>query len=88
MKEVWKAHPPAVLNRVWLSPQTCLQDIMLAGRDNEYKLPHIGKGKHERAGTLPWQLECSEATWAKGEQALAQLEARAAGGRSGADIFV
>eukprot|EP00903_Cladosiphon_okamuranus_P008822 g8449.t1 len=87
VEQAWAADPPKVLNRVWLSLQACLEQIMLAGGDNDYKLPHIGKAKLERAGTLPWQLECSDEAWAKSTAALAELEAAeaaAAGGGGGA----
>ncbi|CAN0225098.1 unnamed protein product, partial [Pylaiella littoralis] len=60
VKDAWDRDPPAVLNRVWLSLQAYLEQIMLAGGENDYKLPHVRKGRLENAGTLPWQLECKE----------------------------
>ncbi|CAB1110880.1 unnamed protein product [Ectocarpus sp. CCAP 1310/34] len=30
-KDAWNEDPPVVLNRVWLSLQPCLEQIMLAG---------------------------------------------------------
>ena len=38
-------------------------------------IPHMNKKKLERAGTLPWQVECREEAWAKGESALNELQA-------------
>ena len=35
----------------------------------------MNKKKLERAGTLPWQVECREEAWAKGESALNELQA-------------
>ncbi|CAN0137396.1 unnamed protein product [Ectocarpus sp. 4 AP-2014] len=69
-----------VNNRVWLSLQACLEQIMLAGGDNTYKLPHFGKRQLENACTLPWQLRCTEKAWEKGASKLAGLEAAAAEG--------
>ncbi|CAN0446160.1 unnamed protein product [Ectocarpus sp. 12 AP-2014] len=61
VNNAWEADPPATLNRVWLSLQACLEQmIMLAGGDNTYKLPHVDDSRLENAGTLPWQLRCSE----------------------------
>ncbi|CAM9445926.1 unnamed protein product, partial [Pylaiella littoralis] len=72
VKEAWQKDPPAVLNRVWLSLQACLEQIMLAGGDNDYKSPHMRKGRLENAGTLPWQTKCKEEAWEKGVAALAE----------------
>ena len=84
VKEAWDKDPPVVFNRVWLSLQACLEQIMLAGGDNDYKLPHIRNGKPENAGTLSWQMECKEEAWAKDASALVELEAEGAvGGAAG-----
>lgn len=64
-----------------MSLHACLE-IMLAGGDNNYKLPHIGKAKHERQGTLPWQLECSPEAWSAAKRGLVELQAVEEGGRS------
>lgn len=53
VKEAWDEDPPAMLSRVWMSLQACLQEIMLAGSDNNYTLSHIHKGRLESASTLP-----------------------------------
>ena len=50
------------------------------GRENDYKIPHMHKEKHERAGTLPWQVDCTPEAWAKGEAALKELREIEAGG--------
>ncbi|CAN0422202.1 unnamed protein product, partial [Ascophyllum nodosum] len=72
VKDAWNDDPPDVLNRVWLSLQACLEQIMLAGGDNDYKISHLRKGRLQDAGTLPWSLECSEEAWVKGAAALAE----------------
>ena len=71
----WNAQTPTLLNRVWLSLQTCLQEVLLSGGDNDYKIPHMHKKKLERAGTLPWQVGRREEAWARGESALNELQA-------------
>ncbi|CAN0382334.1 unnamed protein product, partial [Ascophyllum nodosum] len=70
VKDGWNDDLPDVLNRVWLSLQACLEQIMLAGGDNDYKISHLRKGRLQNAGTLPWSLECSEEAWVKGAAAL------------------
>ncbi|CAM9105717.1 unnamed protein product [Pylaiella littoralis] len=84
VRVAWERDPPNVLNRVWLSLLACLEQITLAGGYNDYKLPHLPKGRLENAGTLQWHLECSEEAWAKAAAALAELEANAAGRRGAA----
>ena len=75
MRDAWARDPPAVLNRVWLSLQAgVLARNLIAGGDNDYKLAHLHKGKRERAGTLPWQLECEDKAWTKDNSALRELE--------------
>eukprot|EP00903_Cladosiphon_okamuranus_P010114 g9578.t1 len=83
VKDAWNADPPVVLNRVWLSLQGCLEQVLLAGGENDYTLPHMSKSRLENAGTLPWQKECSEEAWNKGSSALTELEAAMAGVEGG-----
>ncbi|XP_076903051.1 uncharacterized protein LOC143558005 [Bidens hawaiensis] len=46
------------LNNVFLTLQTCMKEIMKVHGINNYQTPHIGKGKLERQGRLPLQIEC------------------------------
>ncbi|XP_076946159.1 uncharacterized protein LOC143617513 [Bidens hawaiensis] len=46
------------LNNVFLTLQTCMKEIMKVHGSNNYQTPHIGKGKLERQGRLPLQIEC------------------------------
>ncbi|XP_022042259.2 uncharacterized protein LOC110944923 [Helianthus annuus] len=52
--------PSHELNKVFLTLQTCMKEIMKVRGGNNYKIPHIGKGKLERQGNLPLQIECDE----------------------------
>ncbi|KAJ0493572.1 hypothetical protein HanRHA438_Chr12g0556251 [Helianthus annuus] len=46
------------LNNVFLTLQACMKEIMKVHGSNHYQTPHIGKGKLERQGKLPLQIEC------------------------------
>ena len=48
------------LNNVFLTLQTCMKEIMKVKGNNNYHIPHIGKGRLERQGNLPLQIECDE----------------------------
>jgi hypothetical protein len=48
------------LNNVFLTLQSVLELAMLDCGGNNYRLPHIGKAKLERAGMLPVSLPCSD----------------------------
>ncbi|KAH7847324.1 hypothetical protein Vadar_024741 [Vaccinium darrowii] len=49
------------LNRVFLTLQSCMIEIMKVNRGNNYKLPHMGKSHLIRNGILPSQLQCDRA---------------------------
>ncbi|XP_022013709.1 uncharacterized protein LOC110913170 [Helianthus annuus] len=46
------------LNNVFLTLQTCMKEIMKVHGSNNYQTPHISKGRLERQGRLPLQIEC------------------------------
>jgi hypothetical protein len=46
------------LNDVFLSLQNCLISVMKVHGGNNYKLPHMGKGRLARLGRLPINLQC------------------------------
>ncbi|VFQ96364.1 unnamed protein product [Cuscuta campestris] len=52
----YNALSPETLNKVWLSYQQVLTKIMEHEGGNNYKLPHMGKDRLARAGTLPDSL--------------------------------
>lgn len=51
-------YDPDTLNRVFLTLQECLIEVMKDGGRNRYKIPHIDKDRLEALGTLPRRLGC------------------------------
>ena len=51
---------PQTLNRVFLSLQACLREILQCRGGNGYKVPHINKDRLERTVGLPNVLEVEE----------------------------
>jgi hypothetical protein len=45
------------LNRIWLSHQSCLNEIINQHGSNDYKIPHLNKSRLERLGELPEVLD-------------------------------
>lgn len=43
IKRAFEDYPPNLLNRVWISHQTIMDEIVACRGDNSFKLPHIGK---------------------------------------------
>ena len=58
VKQSFDEYPVEKLNRVFLTQQTCMKEIMKFKGDNDYKIPHMGKDRLEREGTLPLQIRC------------------------------
>ena len=46
-----------MINRIWLTLQSCLNCALERNGDNDYKIPHMGKEKLEKEGKLPTVLE-------------------------------
>jgi hypothetical protein len=59
------------LNRVFLTLQWCLIEVMKDGGENKYKIPHIDKDRLEALGMLPKSLGCDRQLY---EDVLASLE--------------
>jgi hypothetical protein len=52
---------PQKINRIWLTYQTCLNEIIKQHGGNDYKIPHMDKEKLEREGRLPKNISvCME----------------------------
>ncbi|KAL7087657.1 hypothetical protein ACP275_13G081300 [Erythranthe tilingii] len=45
-------------NRIFLTLQSCMIEIMRGKGSNKYKIPHMSKAMLEREGRLPTQLKC------------------------------
>lgn len=59
VKDAFHELPPMTLNKVFLTLQGCLVEIMKVKGHNNYKIPHMGKDRLIREGTLPVNLEVS-----------------------------
>lgn len=51
---------PHTLNKVFLTLQGCLIEILKVRGHNSYKIPHMGKDALMRQGQLPENIECSK----------------------------
>lgn len=51
-------YDPATLNRVFLTLQRCMIEVMKDGGGNRYKIPHIDKDRLDALGMLPKSLSC------------------------------
>ena len=59
VEKAWQEYPPEKINRVWLSHQAVLEEIIVHEGTNDYNLPHIGKDQLEKHGELPHRLQAS-----------------------------
>ena len=48
------------LNRVFVTLQSCLNEIIDCDGGNQHKIPHMNKDRLERLGQLPVSLEVTE----------------------------
>ncbi|KAH6793329.1 hypothetical protein C2S52_003806 [Perilla frutescens var. hirtella] len=48
---------PTKLNKIFLTLQSCMLEIMKIQGHNAYKIPHMGKDAHNRQASLPLNLE-------------------------------
>lgn len=46
------------VNRIFLTLQSCMQEIMKVQGENTYKIPHLKKAIMEKEGNLPSQMSC------------------------------
>ena len=58
--DAYDDYPSTKLNRMWLTYQSCLNEIIECHGDNTYKIPHMGKEQLEREGKLPSVLPVTE----------------------------
>ncbi|VFQ91330.1 unnamed protein product [Cuscuta campestris] len=56
VKGAYATLTPQTLNKVWLSYQHVMQEVMNNDGGNKYKLPHMAKDRLAREGTLPVTL--------------------------------
>ena len=58
VEEEFEAYDEEKLNRVFLSLQMCMREVMKIGGGNRYRNPHMNKSRLERQGRLPHRLSC------------------------------
>eukprot|EP00977_Amphora_coffeiformis_P019360 scaffold7181_cov146-Amphora_coffeaeformis.AAC.3 len=58
--KAWDDYDPITLNRIWLSHQACMQEIIVHNGANDYKVPHQQKRVLEREGRLPTTIPLHE----------------------------
>jgi hypothetical protein len=51
-------YDPATLNRVFLTLQGCMIEVMKDGGGNRYKIPHLSKDRLDALDMLPNSLSC------------------------------
>ena len=57
-KVYYKDYNADLVNRIFLTLQSCLIEVMKVGGGNGYKIPHMNKDRLQRLGTLPARLLC------------------------------
>jgi len=53
VEEAFKTYPYTKLNRIWVTLQSCMNEIIDSRGDNQYKIPHMNKEGLERLDQLP-----------------------------------
>jgi len=54
----YENYNPVILNRVFLTLQSCMIEVMKDNGGNKYKIPHMNKERLETQGMLPKALSC------------------------------
>jgi hypothetical protein len=61
VEDAYWQQPVETTENIFLTLQKCMESTMVARGGNQYKLPHIGKGKiRKNSPEMPKVLECSE----------------------------
>ncbi|BAT15691.1 Os12g0125600 [Oryza sativa Japonica Group] len=71
VEQEFQAYDDNKLNRVFLTLQSCLLEVMEADGGNGYRIPHMGKERLERLDILPNTLSCGRELYEKVISALA-----------------
>ena len=58
VQQAFNSYDAATLNRVFLTLQSCMLEIMKNGGGNRYNIPHMNKERLTLAGNLPDSLSC------------------------------
>jgi hypothetical protein len=55
--DTYDLYPSAMINRMWLTLQSCMNMIIEHGGGNDYKIPHLGKQKLDHQNLLSSTLK-------------------------------
>jgi hypothetical protein len=58
VEKEYQNYNPVILNRVFLTLQGCMIEVMKDNGGNRYKIPHMNKERLEALGMLPRALSC------------------------------
>jgi hypothetical protein len=61
VEQAWNEYPAERSNRVFLTHQTCMVEVMKLMGEHRYKIPHIRKGVLQSLGILPEVLNVDPA---------------------------
>jgi hypothetical protein len=64
---------PHKANRIFVTLQTCLMEVMKKKGCNNYKIPHMNKATLERKDWLPTSIQCPPSLLEEAEATLAAL---------------
>ena len=73
VEDAFYAQPVEKVNFIFLTLMKVMESVMLAEGKNSYNLPHMGKYKMLRAGTLPKSIKCSDEAIDKALEVLDQF---------------
>ena len=57
VKQTFEEYDPRILNCIWITHQTCLDQIIHHDGDNDYITPHLNKDRLERQNRLPESIK-------------------------------
>ncbi|KAJ1257371.1 hypothetical protein BS78_K075900 [Paspalum vaginatum] len=58
VEEAYNNYSPNISNRIFLTHQSCMREIMRLNGSQHYPIPHLKKAALERKGILPISLTC------------------------------
>jgi hypothetical protein len=60
VEAAFEEYPANKINRMWLTHQSCMNEILECHGDNTYTIPHMNKERLEREGRLPKVLQVTD----------------------------
>mgnify|MGYP003702427041 CR=1 FL=1 len=73
VQEEFDGYEASKINRVFLTLQLCMLEVMKDNGGNRYKIPHMNKQALEREGRLPSWLSCDARVYEKALDCLEQV---------------